>query len=867
MSRSGAASGVAQPHLVVAALSLSLLLAGAALAAPVPIQGTPLVMVDSYEYALGDSITVRGSGLEPEGSYAVRLTSPGGEVVEENVTATRAGTLTATSTLDEAGAWTVELVGPRVDARLGVRVVARAADEPAPRQGAGQQGQGAEEPAPPGEQGAPDQDDEGQPERPQGAPPGQGAEEPRQGGAAGGQGGELPGEPVVPPAQARGEIDVALDGGDVVGSRNGVEAWRLAFGSGSGATAGLVEREETVLVGHGNHLLEVDRLTGSVLSRERLPAQVADVDEGPDGVVVTVRYSSGEEARVALPAARPVAFDPDPSLYTWLRAEAGVSDPVTQLARDPTNPWLYVAAARQRPDEAQTLRRGALAQARTFYEYAQLAQEFMAGPARDESLAAQAMNAALDDFVARGYRGSLLFEPDLVDAYGFPQVGLRQALTAGDREAADFWAPWVNRLAGDGAPGATALLNRYADMLQEAGEGEAAAAWRELAAATAGADPRTALERAAAAVGSTGWYGVLALLVAVVALRLTLLAKYWRAQTLTLRQRREAGRGTGRFARALTLRYATFTEKLVILLLFAAMVAVAALGGWTQRAEDVPDELGSGSLATPAAQALLGEAREGPDRDFALAYAAQTAGDDAAAGSLYRALTADPDAMNNLGVLRGEPELFRLALDLDPGHPEASFNLGEDTNPSRLLEAYRPDEPLLAAPDRDRLARAFGGSPWESLGEAFTNPYTVLVGLAPIETTWAWATVVVLFLAWAAWTFLTLFFPRPQAAANAPRTFLYHLLALLLPGSGLADELWGVLLLVPWAIFGIDTLRHLTGVGGVPALPYDTDLVALVLIYVVNTVAFAVEYASYSRRMRDLRVEHPELAAAYGLRP
>src|SRR5690606_3452358 len=92
-------------------------------------------------------------------------------------------------------------------------------------------------------------------------------------------------------------------------------------------------------------------------------------------------------------------------------------------------------------------------------------------------------------------------------------------------------------------------------------------------------------------------------------------------------------------------------------------------------------------------------------------------------------------------------------------------------------------------------------------------------------------------------------------------------LALLLPGSGLADELWGVLLLVPWSIFGIDLLLHLTGLGAGPALAYDTDVIALMAIYGVNTVTFVVEYASYRRRMRDLRLEHPELAAAYGLRP
>src|SRR5690606_34230725 len=95
--------------------------------------------------------------------------------------------------------------------------------------------------------------------------------------------------------------------------------------------------------------------------------------------------------------------------------------------------------------------------------------------------------------------------------------------------------------------------------------------------------------------------------------------------------------------------------------------------------------------------------------------------------------------------------------------------------------------------------------------------FAALVDASPIATRWLWTVAVVAFLAWVAWTVLSLFFPRPQAARTAPRTFLYHVLALLLPGSGLADELWGVLLLVPWSIFGIDLLLPPTGLAARPA--------------------------------------------------
>src|SRR5690606_23018771 len=164
---------------------------------------------------------------------------------------------------------------------------------------------------------------------------------------------------------------------------------------------------------------------------------------------------------------------------------------------------------------------------------------------------------------------------------------------------------------------------------------------------------------------------------------------------------------------------------------------------------------------------------------------------------------------------------------LDPGHPEASFNLGLEVNPSPLLATYRPDEPLLAAPDRTTLTRAAGGDHLAALGAAFTNPWAALTGLRAFGPYWLWVGVVVLFLAWIAWTVITLLIPRPASARTAPRTFLYHLLALLLPGSGLADELWGVVLLLPWAIFGIDTLLHFFAFPARPTYPLTTDLVVL----------------------------------------
>ena len=890
--------------LTAAASSLALAQAAFQQAPPAAAAAPPAIAVDSFRYRVGDTLHLSGQNLEPNATYSVTLTPPA-EAEEEpralEVTTDAAGGLRVDAQLRNAGSYIVGLAGPGIDARLTVQVegpAGQAAPGAAQPGAAGQEAETppasdepdqAEEPrSEPSEQAAPGdepgEEPEGQPEDEPGGQPedelgGRPEDEP---------GDQLGGEPSEQPADRTSEEpddatgpageqeaerpaslatrpDVELGDEGLVATIDGDEVWSLRFGPDSGESAGLLEQDDVILVGHGNHLLEVDAADGTVMRRDRLPAQIEDITRAAGRVVVAVRYASGETEELPWPLANDAAraFDPDPELYDWLENEADVADPAAQLERDPTNPWLYLAVAEDQPARRATLRRAALARAATFYEYGRLANDFMQQPDRDLDLAAQAMNLALQDFVDRGYRAELLFDESAAEAYGFPAPSLRAALDRDDAEAADFWAPYALRLSsGDAAT--SALLADYAGDLRSRGRAEEASRWQELAASTRRFEVRSTLERAARSLGSTGWYGVIALLVAILALHITLAAKYWRAQTENLALRAEAGRGGGRAARMFTLRYAAFTEKIVLLLLFAAVIALAALTGWVEHSGELPAGLGSGSLANPTSRALLVEnLPEGAERAFVLGYAAQTAGDEERAVELYRDLSDDADAMNNLGVIRNDDELFRLALELRPEHPEAAYNLGLEENPSPLMAAYAADAPLLAAPDRSALASAAGGDYLAALGAAFTNPWSALTELRALEPHWLWVAIVVLFLLWVAWTILTLLIPRPATARTAPRTFLYHLLALLLPGSGLADELWGVVLLVPWAIFGIDTLLHFFAFQAQPTFPLMTDLVVLGVIYLINTVAFIVEYGSYRRRMRDLRAERA--APEYGL--
>src|SRR5690606_8582878 len=213
----------------------------------------------------------------------------------------------------------------------------------------------------------------------------------------------------------------------------------------------------------------------------------------------------------------------------WLRTEALGENPTERLRQDPTNPWLYLEAARAAQpgsnDEARYID-GALANAATFYERAQLARELMRFSPPQREAAASAMYGALSDFVARGYRAELLFDEALAETYGFPLGALQAALGRGDIQAAGFWADWVYPLSTPAVPATQAALRDYADYLRADGQREAASQWLERSREGAGFDLAAAIRQAALDVGRTGWYGVAALLVALIALYVTLAAKY-----------------------------------------------------------------------------------------------------------------------------------------------------------------------------------------------------------------------------------------------------------------------------------------------------------------------------------------------------
>src|SRR5690606_14511222 len=108
--------------------------------------------------------------------------------------------------------------------------------------------------------------------------------------------GGLP-QPITPPAAGPAPSGaaplVSISGNDVVAVLDGREAWRLSFGDDSGGTSGLLQLDEQVLVGHGNHVLVIDPDTGVVSGRHRLPARVESITTRPESAGVDGAGSDG----------------------------------------------------------------------------------------------------------------------------------------------------------------------------------------------------------------------------------------------------------------------------------------------------------------------------------------------------------------------------------------------------------------------------------------------------------------------------------------------------------------------------------------------------------------------------------------------
>ncbi len=694
-------------------------------------------------------------------------------------------------------------------------------------------------------------------------------------------------DPTVDDPSADDAVRYLVENNALVARQAGLTLWQLGFAEGSGQTVSPLQTDANLYVGHGNSVLRVDAETGRVLSRWLVPNQVLTLDADETGVggtgigetgvgetgddaadeaiLITVQHSDDLTETVRLRGndlQDTVRFGIDPALFGWLRQEAQIDEPAARLAQDSTNPWLYLAAGQARlaagdADGADNAFLQAVDEATTFYDLAGISQALLDAGRRQ--LSDIAFDAALRAFADSDYDPSLLRSRELHDAYNFPLSALVATIDAERVETANVLAErlW---LVSPRLGGTQEALEDYARLREATGRSDIAALWRERARGSAGERAVGSVDQLVATLAASGWYAAVSIIVAILTLHLTLLCKYWIPQGKLLRRSRSP------FGRLFAIRYYSVTEKAVLVMMFAAVLALGTLGYWSDENANLPLALSSGTLANEPAQAYLSDnTLSGPRGDFILGYTAHISGATESARSNYQQAGDYPPALNNLGALLGDPALFDDAIALAPELETAYYNLSEQVDALPFEAAYR-DGYALVTPTRDDFLRASGAT-WENaLLATFANPWQNLAGARPPGIPpLVWQLLYLVVLTFATLTVVMLFVPQPRIVQQAPRTFLFHVFALLIPGSSLADEAWGLLLIVPWAIIGLDTMSALFDWGIGVELGLTTDYLLLAILYTVNLIAFIVEFLFYRQRMLERRRRRKEGTRSFSL--
>lgn len=635
--------------------------------------------------------------------------------------------------------------------------------------------------------------------------------------------------------------------------------------------------EPRVIDREGPYLLTRDP-DGVVDARIALPALAVSVEPADTDRFVVTLADDDDVRTLTIDLAEPDAATPfgtDPAIFRHLRdaAERVSALEVGEAARlDPTNPWLALAAWRGAPGSERSDRLVALmtaAAAAPFFETFPIAGVLLEEGL--ESEAAVLLDAATDDFVARNYDPRLVTHPPLREAYGLPDVLLADALDRGDLNAARRLVPYAWRFAAPSVPGGLDALQRYVDQISLDETNEDVALWRgrlrELQASTLS----EGLDRGMLALANLGWWTPLSLVTTTLLLWLVLLAKVWRARTLLVRQRVQRGEPRRPLGRLWVARYASTTEKLVLITLLVLAGVAVMLADWNEVRRSPDVALQSGTFASDAAFDAVLDLPDGPHAAWLRGLAFVQRGDSDAAIDAWSSAGAFAPTLVNWAVSNGstpDDTLLEAALELDPAQAEAQFLTGRGDDPSVWHATTISSEPPYVMPTRVDVMLAHAGDWRVELGNAILAPWRSLpAAVPPSFATWTWwvllggSTVLVLALT------LNLFVPRPRLARNAPRTPVYHLGALLIPGSGHADELWGLLLLVPWSILGVDALiAWQTGGAGPLGINPSLEITVLVILWVVNLIGFTIELSSYRERMWRLQESNRDLAKAFGMK-
>ncbi|MVN89003.1 hypothetical protein GO986_19880 [Deinococcus sp. HMF7620] len=654
--------------------------------------------------------------------------------------------------------------------------------------------------------------------------------------------------------------------------------WERTFPDALGPLTGPLELGSRVLLGVGPVVYDLGA-GGVVAGRADLPGTVTSLDGS--GGVVRVSTELGDlterltlEVTPALSVQERVVFPPDPEVTGWLARAADAVLPGElgrAAAADPLNPFLAVReaeAARADAYAALSAVRRALSVTLPFPAWVALAARL--DGAGFPAAADLALDRARRDAAARGVDPAIAVSREALGAYGNPSGYVATLLDQRRLARAAVWMAYLREL-HPRFEGGTALYARYAQALQDQGRDGEAGEWRQFSRSLRAGTLYNLGPEGLGGVRDAARLAMLALGAALLAGLLAVAVRAWRAQGQDTRALGGRYRSWLRHplsrARRVFVAYATLPERLTLVLLAAALLAVTGglqwvnvAGAGLQSPALTGGTYGGGWGGTQLANLPL---RPGPDAALLAGLSAQLDGEDALAREQYTRAGADACARNNLGVIaqtRGdEPqarELYRAALAARPDLEAAAFNLGLNpgTPEAAFQRAYRPGTPRLCYPDQRRLTRAVTGDLSVTLRAGLSRPLTLLddssAGSPRLGLALLGAALLSGLLA------LALLLPASALAPAQARPLIYRALGLLLPGSALLDSPWGSMLLLAWGalVAALSVSSGLILTPSLPALTLPTTQTALVtglvLTYSLNLLAFIAAEVRHGRRLR-----------------
>ena len=693
---------------------------------------------------------------------------------------------------------------------------------------------------------------------------------------------------VAKPKVSKPEITLGPDA--LEAKRSGVILWRIAP-----APASVVTVQRGVLVAEGASVTLRAAETGRVLERSFLSGKVVLLEPSGTDVRASVQLDSGIREGFTLRGTKPlerVTYPPSKALLGTLEpAPENLTQLRAMVNLDPSNPLLlanFASALEKNGQRAAALEqfRRALANAEPFFvsiRLAALLERF-----NRPELADEALRRARMQYAKSGYDPAFRVNQSALLAWGDPLGVARNLFRAGNAKRGGVWLGFLRNTMPRFA-GFDAVYVEYAAWLESQGNPGEAEQWLEFNRQLAQGTSFRLGEQAPSRIAGLSLAAALALLFAYFALQLVLTAKYWGVQSRDLKP--FGGRFTAwRRAPFQRLRFAmpayqTFTERLVLLTLLTMALALLVVHNWGVHSREALAEptLSQGTLGGAGFWAKYADRPATANGEAMRGLAAQLDGDLERATRFAKNAPASALAINNLGVissLRSDSATataqYREALKLDPNAMAPAYNLGNAPSGYRATfhNDTRSGQPMLAVPEPKELLATIAGDLGSEFSSIVRDPWQYLSNLRLpaflMLPAWGLQLIGVLLLVFTVGNLLWLIVPRPASTRLAPRGIVYELLAILIPGSGLADEVWGLFLLAPWAaIIGALTLL-LNGFSslapalfgfssplGIARAPAWIDgnlelwlIGVLVAIYVINLIAWFLEFVGYRRKLR-----------------